>query len=475
MLPAKRRLAPCNLLASASPDVSLKRATTGAQRDIDPALLQRPPPLSDFMRCKLRASHSWLFGQRADPGWRARLVACVSPQGRIPAAHRTPLPAPEQPNPPRRKLYRAAMPDAERRRWLAALAQNSPDWDAERCFSEGASILSALTGWSDYSTNKDEWYVAVGLQARRKPRDYMKDQFACDHGHYREDECAAVYQAASGIRGAATGMHLHPLNPKMHCSPDLLIDAGLDEPLAPGAPRPVACHNRHAICDPPQGLAEIKNPLKHAYVYWSDKEQQWVPTIPPQYLPQVLNQIDNQGRAYCDFISLWRFNEFEAGGRALAEPVPAGEGKFKYAEFSWLRVYRNQPAADAIRRVVEQHIEAVERAQREIDAGRTPAPPPVADRLDLFGATVVLPMLHVAFYTQLEDASAASALDPQTGELLGERLVARDGESLVEVNTFWDAKPRAVTVFDLEKNLPGVELTCTPTYLQHHNATQEFA
>ena len=380
--------------------------------------------------------------QRTAPNWKKGLCDLISRTGRIPDDHRTPLST--KPNEKKRKICRTIMPTADILLAMKNVAQNSPEWMGFRSGSFGASAHSTKAGWNDYTTNVDEWRIDSGIQAQKMTKNYYGDQFPCDHGHYREDEAGEVYSYLMGVESKVTGMYLHPKAPWMHCSPDLLRSAPASR---------LVCHNRYTICDPLHMIVEIKCPIRKPYLVRGE-DGYFRPTIPACYLLQVINQIDIMNAECCDFVCHWRFNE--VGGPVADKEHP---GRFKYAEHMVLRVYKNQSAADEIRRLVEEHKAHVERAHDSLDKGEKPLPPAFIDKLNTFAATTIIPLKYALFHTTLDNPEATTAVD-ENGDLLG--------ETDTEITDFWDHEPISVTLNDVDSDLPkGKTLKCVPTYTKY--------
>lgn len=431
MLLGKRKIGTC--MVANSPMLMGKR-TSPSQVQAIPTTTQATltaPPETAEQRAEVRKRQKWLQEQqRASPGWMRGLCALIKRQSRIPDDHRTPVQT--QPNPKKRKMVRKEMPGPEMLWAMKNVAQNSAEWMGYRGGSYGASGHGGLAGWTEYSSNVDEWHIDTGLQARRPIRLY-KDQFPCDHGHYREDEAADVYTYVMGVQTQVTGMYLHTQAPWMHCSPDLLVE------YPPGV-----SHNKYAVFDVLKGIVEIKCPIRRAYMQL--KGELLRPTIPAHYLLQVLNQIDIMNVDWCDFVCHWRFNEADGSGPVAVAGTP---GKFKVAETLVMRVYRNDKAAAEIVRIINEHVSAVERTHAAIDKGEIPVPPAANDHLNTFGETVVLPLKHVVFYTTLDNTELTSPLDAE-GTLLGVMHA--------DIRDYWEHQPVLVTMHDVESTEPTGKL-----------------
>ena len=426
-----------------------------------PTKTQWSPPFPSHLKPKFKACEEWFNKQKNyTPEWKQNLCKLLSRKSKIPEEHRTPLPT--QPNSLKRKVCRNKLPSEELLLAMKNVAQNTPEWMEYRSGSYGASGHADIAGWAEFKTNLDCWNVDSGIECQKTPKNYFKDLFPCDHGHYREDEAGDVYSYIMGAKSKVTGMYLDKLAPWMHCSPDLDVEypeSGTN------------CHNKYTFCDPLHAIGEIKNPIRKAYMVTDPVTGEVRPTIPPYYMLQVINQMEIMGTEYCDFISHWRFNEQQGPIPCIPTNSSSEEGKeekegkekairkFKIAETGILRVYKNEEAAAQIRKIITEHKAHVERAQQDIDNGIKPYPPPLNDHLDVFGKTTIVPLKRAVFYTTLEDEHSQDALDPETGDLLG--------NIDVDITDYWESKPISVTLHDLSEKVPkGTEINNVPSYIR---------
>jgi YqaJ-like recombinase protein len=395
----------------------------------------------------------------------------------------------------RKRKFRQVYPSGKRQQLMLDVEQGTKQWLAFREGEEiddggsfGASSLATTAGHDEHETIEGLWLKDTGRLPIAAGQT-LDDYFPLDRGHVIEDIIVAIYRVVMNHILRTAGLLLHHTLPWSHVSPDGVIEV----------PDGVY-HNKYTIGDSKIGGMEAKGPVWMPYVTRRLKKGM----LNPHYSNQVHNQEDTFAWQWNDFTCFHSTNE-------KSPPIPQlerGPGVYLVGQMFITRVYYNKEYNAMIVKVMSDYKKHLDKEDLLFHGAEIRAPmilraaehdeninvlkykegknvddyeqgvlmdPRDWSRNTTTGELVFSKPLHksirairVAYPPRLEkpvhmpDVYCVpmkavryylyTPLDPTTGKHADpiDSAGYMIGERKVEVEHFWDAKPRRVTWEQLE-------------------------